>query len=309
MNLLDMFAPETAITNDQRSENIPSRPSTNSSGSMPLPERPVIRIRPAKAWKLIDFAELWQHHELLYLLVWRDLKTRYKQTVLGAGWVVLQPLLMTIVFTVFLGKLVTVPTNGIPYSLFAYSGLLAWIFFSNSILSSSHSLINSAPLITKIYFPRIFLPAAAVIVRLADLCVAALILVALMLYYGFAPSWKTLIFLPLVLELTLLAFACGLWSAAMNVKYRDIGTLLPVMLQLWMFISPLVYPSNLVPERWRWLYRLNPLAGIIEGIHASLFNLKFDWIGIGFSVVVTLLTLLYSIYWFEIADESFADVV
>ncbi|HKC62956.1 MAG TPA: ABC transporter permease [Pyrinomonadaceae bacterium] len=277
--------------------------------SPPLPDKPLIRIRPARRWKILDLSELWEHHELFYFLVWRDLKTRYKQTILGAGWVVLQPLLMTLVFTIFLGKLVAVPTNGVPYSIFAYSGLLPWIFFSNAILSSSHSLINNAPLITKLYFPRIFLPAAAVIVRLADLCVAATILFALLFYYGFAPSWKMLLFLPLVPELTLLALACGLWSAALNVKYRDIGTLLPVVLQLWMFTSPIIYASNVVPEKWRALYLLNPLAGIVEGIHASLFNLNFDWISIGFSAVVTLLLLLFSIYSFQIADESFADVV
>lgn len=302
-----MFVPENTITIG--SENNSNLTSTNSCLSSALPDKPLIRIRPARRWKILDFGELWEHHELFYFLVWRDLKTRYKQTFLGAGWVVLHPLLMTLVFTVFLGKLITIPTNGIPYSIFAYAGLLAWIFFSNAILSSSHSLINSAPLITKVYFPRIFLPAAAVIVRLADLFVAAIILFALLFYYGFAPSWKILLFLPLVLELMLLALACGLWSAAKNVKYRDIGTLLPVVLQLWMFTSPIIYASNVVPEKWHAIYLLNPLAGIIEGIRASLFNLKFDWVSLGFSSVVTLLLFLYSIYSFQIADESFADAV
>ena len=304
-----MFVPKNAITLEQGSENISNLPSTNSCLSSALPEKPLIKIRPAKRWRTFEFSELCEHHELFYFLVWRDLKTRYKQTVLGASWVVLQPLLMTLIFTVFLGRLVAIPTDGVPYSIFAYAGLLPWIFFSNAILSSSHSLINSASLITKVYFPRIFLPATSVIVRLADLCVAATILFALLLYYGFAPSWKMLLFLPLVLELTLLALACGLWSAALNVRYRDIGTLLPVLLQLWMFTSPIIYASSIVPEKWRAIYLLNPLAGIIEGMRASLFNLKLDWISIGFSAIVTLLLLLYSTYSFQIADDSFADVV
>jgi len=304
-----MFVPKNAITLEQGSENISNLPSTDSCLSSALSEKPLIRIRPAKRWRTLGFSELREHHELFYFLVWRDLKTRYKQTVLGAGWIVLQPLLMTLIFTLFLGRLVAIPTDGVPYSIFAYAGLLPWIFFSNAILSSSYSLISSAPLITKIYFPRTFLPAAAVTVRLADLCVAATFLFALLLYYGFAPSWKMLLFLPLVLELTLLALACGLWSAALNVKYRDTGTLLPVALQLWMFTSPIIYSANVVPEKWRAIYLLNPLAGIINAMHASLFNLKFDWTSIGFSAIVTLLLLFYSIYSFQIADDSFADVV
>jgi lipopolysaccharide transport system permease protein len=299
---------ENAVTLEQRSEDL-SNLSPGSCLSPPLPDEPLIRIRPAKRWKRLEFSELWEHHELFYFLVWRDLKTRYKQTVLGAGWVILQPLLMTLIFTIFLGKLVAIPTNGLPYSVFAYAGLLPWIFFSNAVLSSSHSLINSTPLITKVYFPRIFLPVTAVIVRLADFGVAAMILLVFLLYYRFEPSWKVLLFLPLVIELALLALAFGLLSAALNIKYRDVGTLLPVLLQLCMFASPIIYSSSVVPDKWRAVYLLNPLAGIIEGMRASLFNLRFDWTGMSISAVVMLLLLLYSIYRFQRADESVADLI
>jgi lipopolysaccharide transport system permease protein len=216
---------------------------------------------------------------------------------------------MTIIFTVFLGKLVGVPSGGVPYSLFVYAGLLPWAFFTNGISSGSHSLVGSASLITKVYFPRIFLPAAAIMVRLADFCIAAVILFLILLYYGFVPSWRSLLFLPLVLELTLLALGCGLWSAALNVRYRDIGTVLPVILQLWMFTSPVIYSSSVVPEKWRSLYALNPLVGIIEGMRACLFGLKINWGDIGFSAIVTALLLVYSTYFFQRAEETFADVV
>jgi lipopolysaccharide transport system permease protein len=252
---------------------------------------------------------LWKHREFFYFLIWRDLKTRYKQTALGAAWVVLQPVLMTLIFTVFLGMFVKVSSDGVPYSTFAYAGLLPWTFFNNAILSSSHSLLGSAPLITKVYFPRLLLPTAAVVVRLIDFCIAAIILFLLLLYYGFEPSSRMLLFPLLVLELSLLSLGCGLWSASMNVKYRDVGTILPVLLQLWMFTSPIVYPSSVVPERWRWVYSLNPLAGIIEGMRACLFNLKLDWMSMGISAVSTVLLLIFSTYSFRSAEESFADII
>lgn len=301
-----MLAPEKIIPPEQQAKDGDARSSNNPYSS---PGEPVTRIRPAGRWSTLDLGELWEHHELFYFFVWRDLKTRYKQTVLGAAWVVLQPLLMTLIFTVFLGHFVGISSNGVPYSLFAYAGLLAWVFFANAVSSSSHSLAGSAHLITKIYFPRIFLPLAAVVVRLADFCVAAVILFPMLLYYGFGPSLSMLLFPVLLLELTLLSLACGLWAAALNVRYRDVGTLLPVVLQLWMFTSPIIYSSDVVPEKWHIFYRLNPLAGIIEGMRASLFGLRIDWAGIGVSAIVTALLLVYSTYSFQKAEESFADVV
>lgn len=304
-----MLVPEKTIKLKYSPEDGSISPSNNSHLLSSLPDSPVIRIRPAAGWRSLELGELWRHREFFYFLIWRDLKTRYKQAALGVVWVVLQPILMTLIFTVFLGALVKVSSDGVPYSIFAYAGLLPWAFFNNSILSSSHSLVGGAPLITKVYFPRLFLPAAAVFVRLVDFCIAAIILFLLLLYYGFDPSLKMLLFPILVLELSLLSLGCGLWAASMNVKYRDIGTLLPVLLQLWMFTSPIVYSSSVVPERWRWVYSLNPLVGIIEGMRACLFNLKLDWVSVGTSAITTMLLLIFSTYSFSSAEESFADIV
>jgi len=291
------------------SEQASSPAQNSSSSSTALSDEPLIKIRSKDSGRLPDFRELWAHHELCYFLIWRDLKVRYKQTVLGSAWAILQPVLMTLVFTIFLGKLVRVPSDGLPYALFAYAGLLPWMFLNNAVSDSSQSLINSAPLITKIYFPRLLVPLAIVAVRGVDFIIAAVILSALLLYYGITPGWSILAFPGFILELTLLALGLGLWSAAMNVRYRDVGTLLPVALQLWMFASPVVYPASIVPEKWRMLYALNPLTGIIEGIRASLFNGKFDLSSISVSLLVVLLILSYASYAFRRAEESFADVL
>ena len=274
-----------------------------------LPETPLIKIRVGHRWSSIDLREIWAHRELLYFLVWRDLKVRYKQTILGASWVILQPLLMTLVFAVFLGKIARVPSGSIPYVLFLYSGLLPWTFFSNAVSSSSHSLIASAHMITKVYFPRSIVPAAALLVRLSDFLIASVTLIILMLYYSQPFTWAILIAPLLMLHLTLLALGLGLWFSALNVKYRDIGTALPVLLQLWMFASPIIYPSSLVPQQWKWTYDLNPLAGIIEGFRASILGFDFNWRSLMISATITLTLLVYSTYAFKHLEDEFADVV
>lgn len=274
-----------------------------------LPETPLIKIRVGNRWSSIDLREIWAHRELLYFLVWRDLKVRYKQTILGASWVILQPLLMTLVFAVFLGKIARVPSGSVPYVLFLYSGLLPWTFFSNAVSSSSHSLIASAHMITKVYFPRSVVPAAALLVRLSDFLIASVMLIILMLYYSQPFTWAILIAPLLILHLTLLALGLGLWFSALNVKYRDIGTALPVLLQLWMFASPIIYPSSLVPQQWKWAYELNPLAGIIEGFRASILGLGFNWHSLIISAAITLTLLVYSTYAFKHLEDEFADVV
>jgi lipopolysaccharide transport system permease protein len=274
-----------------------------------LPHEPLIKIRALEPWSLQVLGEVWAHRELLYFLIWRDLKVRYKQTLLGATWVILQPVLMTLVFTIFLGRFVRVPSDGVAYPVFAYAGLLAWTFLSNTLLSSSYSLIINAPLITKVYFPRLLIPGASVAVRLVDFFIAALILIALLFLYGVVPAWKMLLFPLFVLELSLLVFAVGLCAATLNARYRDVGTLLPVLLQLWMFISPVIYPASVVPEKWRSVYALNPMVGVLEGMRASLFNLSFGWYSILVSIAGTAVLLVYSIYSFRRTEESFADVV
>jgi len=274
-----------------------------------LPETPLIRIRASKRWSAIELREIWAHRELLYFLVWRDLKVRYKQTILGASWVILQPLLMTLVFAVFLGKIARFPSDKVPYILFLYAALLPWTFFSNAVSTSSHSLIASAHMITKVYFPRSIVPAAAVLVRLSDFIIASVILIVLMVYYN-QPFTRGLLLAPLlILQLTLLALGLGLWLSALNVRYRDVGTALPVLLQLWMFSSPIIYPSSLVPQQWRWAYELNPLAGIVEGFRASLLGLDFNWRSLVISAAITIALLVYSTYAFKRLEDEFADVV
>lgn len=304
-----MAISETASRSGSHLPEVSSSVPEECYSSVLLPEHPLIKIRVSKRWASIELREIWAHRELLYFLVWRDLKVRYKQTILGASWVILQPVLMTLVFTVFLGKIVRVPSQGVPYILFLYSGLLPWTFFSNSVSSSSHSLIASAHMITKVYFPRSLVPMAAVLVRLADFIIASGILVALMLYYG-QPFNKAVLLAPLlILQLTLLALGLGTWFSALNVKYRDIGTALPVLLQLWMFASPIIYPASMVPQNWKWAYELNPLTGIIGGFRASLLGLGFNWRSLVVSAAITLALLVYATYAFKRLEDEFADVV
>lgn len=272
-----------------------------------VPDEPVIRIRPASFWEGIDFAELWAHREVLYFLVWRDLKVRYKQTILGAGWVVFQPILMTIVFAIFLGRLIRVPSDGVPYPLFAYSGLLLWTFVSNATLSSCYSLVTNAQIITRIYFSRMLIPAATVGVRLVDLIIASAVLLVMMVYYR-VPLSLSLLLLPLfVMQIAVLVLAIGILAAALNVRYRDVGTLAPILLQVWMFSSPLVYSASIVPARLRLLYSLNPLVGIIDGFRAALFNLPLPWTSIVVSLLVTFPLLVFSVHVFRKLESSFAD--
>ena len=274
-----------------------------------LPNEPVIKLRPASFWEATDFPELWAHREVLYFLMWRDLKVRYKQTLLGAGWVVLQPILMTIVFAVFLGRLIKVPSDGVPYPIFAYSGLLLWIFVSNAVLSSCYSLVINAHIITRIYFSRLLIPTATVGVRLVDLIIAAAVLMLMMLYYRMPISWSLLLFPLFVIQVAVLALAIGILGAALNVRYRDVGTLAPILLQVWMFASPLVYSSSIVPAKSRLLYSLNPLVGLTDGFRASLFNLPFPWASMTISALVTWPLLIFSVHVFKKMEVSFADDV
>lgn len=294
-------------------ESVEAQVSANRSALLAshtdLPERPVIKIRPADARTGVGLGEVWAHRELFYLLVWRDLKVRYKQTFLGSIWVILQPLLLALVFTIFLGRLMRVPSDGIPYSAFAYVGLLAWSFFSNACMGSSYGMISNAHLIKKVYFPRLLIPCAVVVVRLIDFLIASLILMPMLLYQGIAPAWSLLIFPLLVLELTLLSLGFGLLLATLNVRYRDVGTVLPVALQLWMFVSPVVYPLTLVPEQWRGVYALNPLVGIIEGMRVAIFGRELDFYATAVSAGITVSLLVFSVYCFRRAEEKFADVV
>jgi lipopolysaccharide transport system permease protein len=277
--------------------------------SYSVQEEPTIVIRPSRKWEALNLRDLWTYRELLYFLAWRDIKVRYKQTVLGAAWAIIQPLFMMIVFTLFFGKLAGVPSDGIPYPIFAYAGLLPWTFFSNALTSSGNSLVGSSHLISKVYFPRMMIPGAAVGASFVDFVITFIILIGLMIYYGVSLTWNILLLPLLAVLTTLLALGVGMWLSALNVKYRDIRYILPFLMQVWMFVTPIIYPSSLVPEKWRWAMILNPLTGIIEGYRASLFGRQFDWYGLGVSTVITLVLLVYSAYVFRRMERSFADII
>jgi lipopolysaccharide transport system permease protein len=274
-----------------------------------LPEKPLVIIKPQQSWVGLDLSHVWAYRELLYFLIWRDVKVRYKQTVLGVAWVILQPIITTLIFTIFLGKLARIPSDNIPYPLFAYTGLLGWSFFSGAVMNTGTSLVSNANLITKVYFPRMIIPGAAIGARLVDLAIGFVMLAGMMLYYGQTPTWR-IVFLPLpVALLTLLSLGIGMWMSALNVKYRDIGAILPTVIQLWMYVSPVVYPLSLVPARWRWLYILNPLTGIIKAVRSSVLGQALDWPSLAASTVITLAVLVYSAFTFRRMEKQFADVV
>ena len=274
-----------------------------------LPAEPLVVIQPTKRWSLLSFNDIWAYRELLFFLTWRDVKVRYKQTALGAAWAILQPLFMMIIFTIFFGRLAGVGSSGIPYPVFALAGLVPWTFFSNAITASGNSLVGSANLITKVYFPRLIVPAAAMLAGLVDFVLAFVLLCLLMLYYHIVPTIQIL-FLPVLVLLTaLFSLGVGTWFAALNVKYRDVRFALPFLIQLWLFVSSVILPSTAIPTKWRWLLLLNPMSGIIEGYRSALFGLPFDWPALGIASALTILTLAFSIYAFGRVERSFADII
>ncbi len=276
-----------------------------------LPDEPLVIIEPSKPWVAINLRDLWAYRELLYFLTWRDVKVRYKQTALGVIWAVLQPLFTMLIFTLLFGRLagISAHTDGIPYPLFTYAGLLPWTFFANAITNSGNSLVGSANLITKVYFPRMIIPGAAVAAGLVDLGISFVLLVGLMFYYKVPLTVSILLFPLLILLTTVLALAVGMWLSALNVKYRDIRFALPFIVQLWMFVSPVFYPSTLLPAKWRRIFLLNPLTGIIDGYRSSLFGRPVDWKALVISTVITIILLLYAAFSFRRMEKTFADIV
>lgn len=256
----------------------------------------------------IDVRELWASRDLLYFLVWRDIRVRYKQTFVGVAWTILQPLLAMLVLSVIFARS-AFPSDGTPYPLFAYAGLVAWTFFANALFSSSNSLVGSGPLITKVYFPRVLIPVAAVGARLLDLAVTFLLLVGLMVYYRAAITWRILLLLPLVVMTTLAALAGGMWLSALNVKYRDVNVALPHAMQLLMFASPVFYPLTMLPPSVRRFAELNPIAVLLHGYRVALFGGSFDWKALALQSVVVLSALAYATRSFTAMEQEFADVV
>ena len=271
---------------------------------------PTFSIDPPKSWASIGLRELWDYRELLYFLTWRDIKVRYKQTALGAAWAVIQPFFMMVVFSLFFGKLAGVPSDGIPYPVFAFCGLLPWQLFAHALTESSNSLVGNQNLITKVYFPRLVVPIAAVLGGLVDFAIAFVILLIMMLYFGIVPGWA-IVTLPLFIVLAITtALAVGLWLSALNVKYRDVRYTINFLVQFWLFATPVAYPSSLIPEQWRWAYGLNPMAGVVEGFRWALLG-KTDPPGalLAVSVAVVILLLVGGLYYFRRMEQEFADVV
>lgn len=271
-----------------------------------LPDKPLVVVTPRKSWVGINLRDMWAYRELLYFLTWRDVKVRYKQTLLGAAWALLQPLLLMLIFTFFFARLAGIDSGTVPYPLFAYAGLLPWTFFANAVANGGNSLVGSTNLITKVYFPRMFIPAAAVGAGLVDFAIAFGLLVVLLIYYGVELHAGLALLPVLVVLTTLLALGVGMLMSAFNVKYRDVRYALPFMIQVWMFASPVIYA---VPDKWRWLLSLNPMTGIIEGFRAALFGQPLNGLTLGLSAAITLVLLVCSAFVFTRMEKSFADVI
>ncbi len=268
-----------------------------------------IRIRPGRGWTALDPRALWASRELLYLLIWRDLKVRYAQTALGIVWALLQPLLMMLLFTVLFSRMSVLQSSQVPYPLFAYAALVPWTFFSSATTHAAHSLVGSAHILTKVYFPRVLIPLAAVLSYLVDLLLGLTMLVPLMAFYGVAPGWH-LLWLPLAVALaTVVALGAGVWIAAVNVKYRDVRFALPFLIQLSLFASPVFYSTDRLPPRWQWVAAANPVAAPIEALRASLLGLPIDLPLLWISGGATLLLLAAAAVTFRRVERSFADIV
>jgi lipopolysaccharide transport system permease protein len=272
---------------------------------------PTTTIQPTQGWAPIKLKELFEFRELLYFLIWSDLKVRYKQTVLGAAWAIIQPLAVMVVFTVFFGLVVRVPTGEIPYPIFAYSGLVVWTYFANSLSRASNSILDHESLITKVYFPRLLIPVAAVMAGLVDFAIAFAVLVALIISYGFVPTAAALTLPLFVLLAVMTALAVSLWLSALNAQYRDIRLLVPVLVQLWFFSTPIIYPTNLIPEGWRTLYEvLNPMVGVVESFRWALLGTgEPPSITLLISVVMVTVIFVSGLYYFRKTEKIFADVV
>uniref|UniRef100_Q01XL6 Transport permease protein n=1 Tax=Solibacter usitatus (strain Ellin6076) TaxID=234267 RepID=Q01XL6_SOLUE len=270
----------------------------------------VLRIKASGSWPSLRLKDLWEYRELLYFLVWRDIKVRYKQTALGAAWAILQPILTMLVFSLFFGRLAKVPSDGVPYPVFVYTALLPWQLFAFALTESSNSLVANQNLITKVYFPRLAVPIGAMLAGLVDFGISFLVLLGLLFYYGITPT-ITLLALPLFLLLAIAAaLGVGLWLCALNVQYRDVRYTIPFLTQFWMFATPVAYSSSLVPAQWRALYGLNPMAGVVEGFRWALLG-KTPAPGplLAVSVAVVVVILVGGLYYFRSMEKTFADVV
>lgn len=281
-----------------------------TSALQPAHDVPILRIEPSRAWVALGLRELWKYRELLYFLTWRDIKVRYKQTALGATWAIIQPLLTMVVFSLFFGKLAKMPSDGIPYPVFSFAALVPWTFFANGLSQSSASVVGSANMIKKLYFPRLVIPISSVLSGLVDLALAFVVLVAMMLYFGIVPTGNVVWLPALVLLALVTSLGVGVWLAALNVQFRDVRYTVPFLTQVWLFGTPIAYPSSLLSEPWHTLYGLNPMAGVVEGFRWALLGSNTaPGPLIGVSSVAALALLVSGLYYFRRMERTFADVV
>lgn len=278
-------------------------PSTESNSK-------IVIIEPSKGWVSLKLRELWGYRELLYFLTWRDIKVRYKQTMLGASWAIIQPLFTMVVFTLFFGRLAKISSDGVPYPIFSYSALLPWTFFANGLNQASNSLVSGANLVKKVYFPRLAMPIAAVLSGVVDFAIAFVLLLGMMFYYGLTPTIN-IVYLPLFLGLTFItSLGVALWLSAMNVQYRDIRYTIPFLTQLWLFATPIAYPSSLLSEPWKTVYAINPMVGVVEGFRWALLGVDTAPNAIIIvSTLVSISLLIGGAYYFRRMEKTFADVV
>jgi lipopolysaccharide transport system permease protein len=292
------------------SETASSVSTFELSGSPDSPEDHTVTIEPSRGLFRLDLKSVWQYRELLYFLVWRDVKVRYKQTLIGAGWAILQPLMTMAIFTVVFGNFAKIPSDGVPYPIFAYAALLPWTYFAHAVGSSGTSLVGSSNLINKIYFPRLIILLASVTTPLVDFLISLIVLAAMMMWFRIAPGWSMLA-LPFFLLLALFtALAVGLWLAPLNVRFRDVGHTIPFLLQFWMYASPVAYPMSIVPQRWQLLYSLNPMAGVIEGFRWALLGRhRPSMSALIMSAGIVLVLLAAGLIYFKRMERDFADVI
>jgi len=286
------------------------RNEIRSAPIVEIPSESVIRIEAARKWVSVDFQEIWDYRELLYFLIWRDVKVRYKQTILGFAWAILQPVTTMIIFTVVFGSFLEVPTDGIPRPIFTFVALLPWNYFAGAFSHATNGVVAEAGLISKVYFPRLIIPLAGVISGFVDLAISFVVLLGMMVYYGIAPHWGVVLLPAFLLLAAATAFGVALWLSALNARYRDIGQLIPFLIQVWMYASPIAYPVSQVPEKYRLIYSLNPMVGVIEGFRWGLLGKQTDSLSvIAVSSVVVLAILVSGVAFFKRMEQSFADLL
>lgn len=271
---------------------------------------PVTIIRPSKGWISLRLQEVWKYRELLYFLIWRDIKVRYKQTVIGSAWAIIQPFFMMVVFSLFFGYMAKVPSDGIPYPIFSYAALVPWMFFANGLSQSSDSLVGSANLIKKVYFPRLAIPIASVMSGVIDFVLSFIVLLGMMLFYGIIPTWNIVWLAAFLLLALITSLGVGLWFSAMNVQFRDVRYTVTFLIQFWLFSTPIAYPSSLIPEPWRTVYAINPMVGVVEGFRWALLGTKTaPGPIIIVSSMVAFIVLVSGAFYFRRMEKIFADVV